>query len=840
MLPSLFNGDTGCLDFRRRTMDSVICWMLSIIFLSIGQVKTQACPPSTDIEKLTFQAVETQNMSIQGQDWGSLTPLFRMNRLFLDAVQPHPFPEDLLRMAIRDPRSLQSSEVVKYEAGYVTCAVIAVLFIVFMLVLGIIYCTYQCRGQGVFRSCDGGFCQSTPIFLSLLVTCLILFAGLVCAFYLNEKVHHEVNNGTQDVRQSLEDFRSSVNSIPQALGQVVSEFSIPKLKVFDELQKFGTALEQLVISKLNDEIYPLLRNALQTARQLERATEIIVDVNRTMMNLLQTQDELVAAIRSHKENLERTFSDPNCENCQQAAEMLNELDIGLNYSQSQSVSAFVNRLSNVRKINLTGIFQQGLQNLNEVPKYVKTQITKSANDIRYSLQRTEQEIKSYAARISIQQYTEPINKALLNFEDKSVFYGQEVKQYEYYRWVIGIVLCCVLLVIVVLTLLGLLLGVLGLYLKQDLSDDTARRRVGSVLLTVEVYLTFSTSWLLIIFVFTIFLVGGNMETGMCKYWANGDVYKFLDNPGNLPPNVNLKAQLGLKESSNFSDMYQQCKDWAPIWDVIQFDQPIDLDKYFNISQYTDDLQNKINNFTVDFEALDLFSNIAVLVLSDYKNSRLNLVPQSSILAQIQQPLLTVDSSQFLSGLEALAAMQSDPTIQSEMQNEAASFRTLQDSTLQKQASDTKKLNDSLTALASLTPTLETGIDRAIQDVRTLQGPLLKGTIELLKDESRCLLNRAIGYFTQYVEWVKKMILENIASCRSLPLTLDRLRVIVCHNVTSPWNGFWFCLGWCTFFLIPNIIFSIKSSEHINPLGPRSRRFHPEEENLFPMTEIPPY
>ncbi|XP_053320646.1 prominin-2 [Spea bombifrons] len=825
----------GSLNIRRGAMDPIVCCIFCIFLYNMGKVDSQQCQSTSSMVQLLFEEVETSKISpAPSRDWGALSPLFRMDRLFLDAVQPNPFPEDILRVAFRNSSSLKTSEVIKYEAGYVICAVIAVLFIIFMLVLGIFYCVAESRRRRIFETCDGVICQPWPIFTALVITCCILFAGLVCSFYLNEKVHQEVRTGTEDFSRTLEDFRSSINSIPQAIEKVTSEFSVPKLKVYEELEKFGVAIGRLANSKLNDEIYPILQNGLQTAKQLERAIQLIVDVNVTMAKLQQGQSAVVQQLNTHRQTLQRVLSDPLCENCSQLAGNLQTLELSLNYSQIPSVEEYLNKLSNVRRINMSGIFQQGFQALNEVPKLVNSQTSRTINDAKMTLDRTEQEIKSYVTRIPIRQYTDPINTSLINFKETSTTYEKEVERYENYRWVVAIVLLCVILLIVACTFLGLLIGLYGLYVDKDPLDSTLKRRPGFILLKVEVYLSFIFSWLLIILVFITFLVGGNMQTLVCKNWANGNIYRFLDNPENLPPNVNLRAQLGLRENASITDLYEQCKRGAPIWDIIQMNT-IDLDSAFNITRYTSDLQSKIDSLTVDVEGLDLFTNIAILLLSEYKDAGLGQVPVTNITSRIQTPSLTMNIAQFAGALGSLAANQRDPTIRSELQNKSTSLRG---SSVRELELDTRKLNDSLRSLAELTPTLPSAIDSAIQGVQTLQGPLVRNTIELLKNEGRCLFNQSIGYFVQYMDWVKRMVTQEISSCRSVPQTLDRARIILCDNVTDPWNGFWFCLGWCTFFLIPNVIFSIKSSEHIMPLESRFRGLLPEEENLFQMTEYP--
>lgn len=803
----------GSLDFRIGCLD-VLYWLLCLQFFSMGLVAPQTCELVNDPEVLTFDTLQNPNISMVKRDSDGMVPLFRMQKLFLNAVQPNPFPKEILRSLFRNTSTLQTSQVVKYEAGYVTCAVITILFLIFMLAFGLTFCIFQYRARRVLP-CEGGICQPTPIFVLLLCTFCFLFAGIVCTFYLNQKTHEEVGTGVKDLTRTLQNFRSSVSGIPQAIDKLVSEYSIPKSRVLADLNSFSQAVNNSVNAKLNTKIRPLLEETLQTARDLEMAAQTVVDVNMTLVDLQRREKDLMAELISHRDTLLTVLSDPSCENCRDAANIVQSIQLDPNQNQVPSIGEFVDKLVNVRKINLPGIFQKALQALNDMPKLVNKQTSKSISDITFALNKTEEEIRSYAGKIPILRYIDPIDEAVLNFEQKTKVYGNEVEHYEYYRWIVGVVLCCVLLLIAITTILGLLFGIWGLYLLQDPVNSRRRRRDGVGFLLIEVYLSLLFSWLIILFVFITFLIGGNIQTLVCNHWGNGDIYKFLDDPNNLPQNINLKRQLGLRENSNFTDLYKQCKRGAPIWDVLELN-PIDLDTVFNISQYTGQLKKQIDNVTVSVAGLDMISNIAVMVLRDYNNSGLDQVPFASILRQIQVPSVVLETGQFIPSLESLASFQSNTTIRSQLENEAAALRDIQNATNQDLESFTGRLNNSFQTLAVLAPKLNVGIQRAVQNIYTLKGPLIQGTIDQLKNESKCLLDQAIGYFSQYIDWVKQTITNDIASCRSVSTTLDNARTVLCNHVTDPWNGFWFCLGWCTLLLIPNILLSIKSAQYIAP------------------------
>ena len=56
-------------------------------------------------------------------------------------------------------------------------------------------------------------------------------------------------------------------------------------------------------------------------------------------------------------------------------------------------------------------------------------------------------------------------------------------------------------------------------------------------------------------------------------------------------------------------------------------------------------------------------------------------------------------------------------------------------------------------------------------------------------------------------------------CRAVPESTQH-SVLTPHSLSQ--NAFWFCLGWCTFFLIPSIVFAVKTSKYFRPIRKRLR------------------
>ncbi|KAI1230130.1 Prominin-2, partial [Lamprotornis superbus] len=185
------------------------------------------------------------------------------------------------------------------------------------------------------------------------------------------------------------------------------------------------------------------------------------------------------------------------------------------------------------------------------------------------------------------------------------------------RWIAGTVLCSIILLILACNVTGMALGAYGLSKREDPSDYECRGEAGAKFLLVGVGLAFLFSWLLILLVFATFLVGGNIQTLVCRNWVNQEIYKFIDTPGNLPPSMNVTHQLNLRRDSNLSSVYRECKSGAGLWEVLQLDRSYDLDEHLKTPKvragssqscrqrqadagaYAADFQKRLGDFTAN-------------------------------------------------------------------------------------------------------------------------------------------------------------------------------------------------------------------------------------------------
>nr|AAI13878.1 PROM2 protein [Homo sapiens] len=342
---------------------------------------------------------------------------------------------------------------------------------------------------------------------------------------------------------------------------------------------------------------------------------------------------------------------------------------------------------------------------------------------------------------------------------------------------------------------------------------------------------------LILLVFATFLVGGNVQTLVCRSWENGELFEFADTPGNLPPSMNLSQLLGLRKNISIHQAYQQCKEGAALWTVLQLNDSYDLEEHLDINQYTNKLRQELQSLKVDTQSLDLLSSAARRDLEALQSSGLQRIHYPDFLVQIQRPVVKTSMEQLAQELQGLAQAQDNSVLGQRLQEEAQGLRNLHQEKVVPQQSLVAKLNLSVRALESSAPNLQLETSDVLANVTYLKGELPAWAARILRNVSECFLAREMGYFSQYVAWVREEVTQRIATCQPLSGALDNSRVILCDMMADPWNAFWFCLAWCTFFLIPSIIFAVKTSKYFRPIRKRLSSTSSEETQLFHIPRV---
>ncbi|KAM4883433.1 prominin-2 [Sylvia borin] len=776
-----------------------------------------------------------------------LDPLYGLVRSCLDLIQQNPLPTELLRTALNDPGSVRTSQVVHYELGYVVCAAVALLFTVAVPVAGMCFC--YCRSR---RRCGGRLrahrrslgCRRRCLLACLSFTSLIILISVTFALVTSQRVKGQMEPGLGAVPSTLRTLRQHLANVPQGVQMVVDKFEVPRRQIISDLGGLSRSVGLSIHAQLKAMTYAALEDLQDRAGDLQSSVHHLHIVYRTARALAAARAELEPALRERRSRVVQLLDDPRCTSCASALGRARSLELGADYGKVPSVEKVLKALHGLPRSDFAEMIRQGNGTFNSIPELAVERMAQVIQDLRGDLARTAEKVQSIADGFPLHDYTQPVSEALLKAEERSQPYLREVQRFERYRWIAGMVLCSIILLILLCNVTGMALGAYGLSKREDPSDYECRGEAGAKFLLVGVALAFLFSWLLVLLVFATFLVGGNIQTLVCRNWVNQEIYKFIDTPGNLPPSMNLTRQLNLRRDSNLSSTYRECKGGAGLWEVLQLDRSYDLDEHLKTPRYTADFQKRLGDFTVNLGDVRLLRSEGRQDLEAFARSGVDEVDYGRFQEEMKNPVVQTSLPGLARNLEGLQKMQvsggagsgggpsahgavltpcapqRNSTVAGRLAAEARALWHMQNSTVQSQEALVAKLGESVQFLSRLAPHLKERVKRTLATTASVEARLPLQAQQILRQELGCFTRKELRYFAQYLSWVGQTLREDVASCQPLATALDNGRVILCDRIADPWNAFWFSLGCCTFFLIPNIIFAVRLTKHFRPIRNR--------------------
>ncbi|XP_063166949.1 prominin-2 [Candoia aspera] len=806
-------------------MGHVLLFFLAFAFVRPDSVHSQQCSAGGN-PPLILQFADVgadQRIPAQHQAHGSLDPLYRLVQSYLDVVQQNPFPTELLKDALDEPSTATTSQILKYQAGYVVCAAIGVLYFVMVPLIGLSICCFQkhrpCGGQtkAYRRSL---ICQRNLLMICLLLTTLVILGGIICAFAANQKVKEEMDPGARDALNTLQALRNHLNGIPRGLQLTVEQFRVPQRQILSDLNNISWNIGSTIHFLLKETVYSAMAAIKGRVQDLENSLHHLHTIHRTVQTLIQDQGELASTLKDQKQSLTSLLEEPRCTYCTGALSRAQNLKLGADFQKVPSVEKVLKNLHGLPQTNFSEMIHKANNSFNAIPEFTVMKMDGVVQDLKKDIEKAAQRVQLVADDFPISDQTRPMKEALAKAENISRPYLKEVKYYERYRWVAGTIACTVILLIVFCNILGLSFGTYGLVVREDPSDYESRAEVGAKFLITGVTFSFLFSWILILLVMGTFLIGGNSQTLVCKPWANQEVYKFIDTPGNLPPSMNVSQYLGLRQNLNLTSAYQQCKDGAGLWEVLQLKDQYSLSEHLSVAKYTADFQKRLGDVNIRFEDVALLNAEGRQDLETFRKSDIDLVNYADFTAEIRNPVVRTNVEGLAIDLERLSNVQSDRTLADQLAEEAMKLRRIQNEMVLPMETLVAKLKESVQFLATMAPSFQAQFQNTESQTTLVEAVLPLQTLKILRQELDCFVRKELGYISQYLNWMRTTLTEDVASCQPFSTALDNSWVILCNRIVDPWNAFWFSLGGCTFFLLPSIFLALKMMKHFRPIRHR--------------------
>ncbi|NWV38883.1 PRM1A protein, partial [Grantiella picta] len=726
---------------------------------------------------------------------GAIGILFKIVHAFLYLVQPNSFPQGkqinyfFTVSYLLLPLFLSELQAIYYEIGFIVSAALGLLFILLLPLVGLCFCMCRCcdncGGEMHQRQKKNADCQRSCFATFLFVASLIIrqVVGVLCAYAANQHLTNQVRGAKKLVNSNFKDMKIFLNDTPAQIDYLVSQYNTAKDKALSDLNSKYFYLKGVS----NIETKEALENVSVSVEVLQEGTE-----------------RLHANLTDVKMHLSNTLNDSACNAAQAAStcniirNSLSQLNINANFSGLPGVSSQLAKVNDVLKIDLSSLVQK---------VYIKGVLESVGSNIT-----------TFTKALPVQKILADLMVYLTQSEAYVQDYFPLVEQYDFYRWLGCLILCCMLVLILVFYYLGLLCGTCGYDKHASPTTRGCISNTGGNFLMAGVGFSFLFSWVLMIVVVLTFVTGGNVEKLVCEPFEDKNLFKILDTPYLLNqhwknylagiifknPNVNL----------TFEKVYSDCKENKGIYTSLHLEYLFNINELLNISMYTDDVALKIEHIQIDLSKIILLDEIGKENLLNFSASGIDGIDFSAYLTEINKSVTKVDLLSFANDLEARADQLPKGALENALKGHANNIRMIHNQQVVPLEQAMSTLNQSIRLLKRTSSELMVKVKNVIGAVNAAQNLINNNASQVIVQETKKYMDTIVGYFEQYTEWVKESIAMEVAACKPIANVIDTaVDIFLCSYITDSVNTFWFGLGGSSMFLIPAIIFAVKLSKY---------------------------
>ncbi|OCT71695.1 prominin 1 L homeolog isoform X1 [Xenopus laevis] len=763
---------------------------------------------------MEFANITTPNYKPEADPENGVYKVFRdMVHSYLDIVQRNPFPPDFLRnlqgISASNP---PVKEALNYEIGFLVALAFGLLFFVLMPLTGFCFCCCRCCGN-----CGGKMhqkqtkkmsCKRRFIYFFLLCITLIMLAGNICMFYSNSKVSSGVKDGISSYNNTMENLKTYVNSVPKEVDLIIGQSDLVIQNANDSITAIDSILGGSIKSEIEKVANSTLDSIVNTVNAVNDTAKLLVATNDSFNALLAEQEIIRGNLSDVQTKINNTLNKCGAK-CSSAKSSVDGLTFDVNY-KIPDFSDHLKRLNDFLGSGIDSTLQKARKAINDIPQTVKNETKDTIQGVQDELGKIKSKINDTKNAIPITSTVNNIKSNLNSLSTQVNQYIPWVEQYDYYRWIVGIILCCIILLIIVCILFGLALGPLGLKGKEDPTKRNCASNSGGNFFMASVGFSFIFSWLLILIVAILFLAGGNSYTLVCKPWANQQLFQYLDSQ--TIPELNISRYI--ERNVNISTLYRDCQRDNSLWTTLNFDQTIDLNKNLNITQYTDEVQKKIDNTNITIKNINFLTTNQKEQIKNVSTSGINTLNFTDFNSSLGRNITKINLLSFANELATLAkdsSLSSD--VATELNAEAAALENIDSRIKSSLIPATKTLYTNIQNLETKSKNLPVSLNKVLTEIDNAQKFVDTQASGVVKNATTAYATKLLNLFQSYVDWAKFMLRTNFARCGPVARAVNSAQTIACVYIVDSMNAFWFSMGWCTLFLIPSIILSVKLAKH---------------------------
>ncbi|XP_076878473.1 prominin-1-A isoform X2 [Brachyhypopomus gauderio] len=759
---------------------------------------------------------------------GPVGILFNMMHAFLHVVQPNQFPEDLVIQVAKDKfGSIQSEyqKVIYYEVGFVACAALGLLFAVLLPLVGLFFCLCRCcdncGGEMHQRQKKNAECQRGLLTTLLLTTTFIITAGVLCAYAANQNLSSQLKTMRRLVNSNLRDLYTFVNDTPVQIDYLISQYGTAKNQVLWDLDNVDLLLGGRIHEELGKDVRPALDGALNMAGVMRDTRQALENVSVALGVLQEGTGQLQFNLSVVRAGLRETLDDPACADvsfstsplCLSIQRSLDQLDVSANFTGLPNVTQQLVRVNNVLKTDLSRIVRKGLSAFNNTPAMVADQTRSKAAGVRDLLDGIGSNITGFSRLFPVQSSLTNLTVFINHMHSKIEDTYPEIDLMDFYRWIGCTTLCCMVALILAFNFLGLLCGILGYDRHASPTTRGCVSNTGGNLLMAGVGFSFLFSWVLMGVVTALFVVGGNVEKLVCEPFHSRQLFKVLDTPylvnpewrnfipGYLyhDPEVDLTVE----------NLYSNCKMNRGVYPALHLDKVFNILPLLNTSMYTKDVSHNFEGMKIDLRSITLLDSEGKQNLLSFAETGIGEINFAAYLEELNKGVTHIDLLSFANDLNTHTHNMDEGSLKTSVKDLTSVLRQIYVTQVVPVQQFMDTLNQSIRFLESTASDLHSKVSDILMAIDAAQFLVSQNATFIFNQETETYKLTIIGYFQQYIDWVKTSLEMEVAPCKPLSNIVDTAEILACSFLMDSMNTFWFGLGCSALFLLPSIILAVR-------------------------------
>ncbi|MCI4379675.1 hypothetical protein PGIGA_G00231010 [Pangasianodon gigas] len=285
------------------------------------------------------------------------------------------------------------------------------------------------------------------------------------------------------------------------------------------------------------------------------------------------------------------------------------------------------------------------------------------------------------------------------------------------------------------------------------------------------------------------------------------------------------------------NIYSNCKENHGIYSALHLDKVFNISALLNTSLYTKDVSKKFDGVKVDLKTIVLLNAEGKDNLINFTEAGIKDIDFAAYIEELNKGVTRVDLLSFANDLDAQADQLTKGPVQTSIKGHANTLRQIHTKQVIPLQQSMNTLNQSIRFLERTASDLTDKISEILQVVDSAQYLISHNATFIVNQESEKYKQTIIGYFKQYINWIKTSLMMEVATCKPVSNIIDTAEILACGFFFDSMNTFWFGLGCSALFLLPSIILSVRLAKFYRRMDTEDVY---DDIDTIPMKTLPAY